>query len=152
MVGKKMVALVPPGEQVSFFIPVFVKVDGKSRPGGLLYTDKHVIVGYTEGAMRLSTSYARAILLAAITSSPMSKEEIGPFAPKSPSITVHSPEFSFDAIFNAPGTNRPIFAAAASILPGFATVDLGAEGEAKGLNIDTNVPSFTQNGNEAKVI
>jgi len=37
-------------------------------------------------------------------------------------------------------------------LPGFATVDLGAEGEAKGLNIDTNVPSFTQNGNEAKVI
>jgi len=80
-----MVTLVPPGEQVSFFIPVFVKVDGKSRPGGLLYTDKHVIVGYTEGAMRLSTSYARAISLAAITSSPMSKEEIGPFAPKSPS-------------------------------------------------------------------
>jgi hypothetical protein len=38
MVGKKMVALVPPGEQVSFFIPVFVKVAGKSRPGGLLYT------------------------------------------------------------------------------------------------------------------
>ena len=75
MVGKKMVALVPPGEQVSFFIPVFVKVDGKSRPGGLLYTDKHVIVGYTEGAMRLSSSYARAISLAAITSSPMSKQK-----------------------------------------------------------------------------
>ena len=130
---------------------MFVKVDGKSRPGGLLYTDKHVIVGYTEGAMRLSTSCARAISLAAITTSPTSKQKIGPFAPKSPSITVHSPEFSFDAIFIAPGTNRPIFAAV-SILRGFATVDLGAEGEAKGLIIDTNVPSFTQYSNEAKVI
>jgi hypothetical protein len=79
-------------------------------------------------------------------------QKIGPFAPKSPSITVHSPEFSFDAIFNASGTNRPIFATAVSILRGFATVDLGAEGEAKGLIIDTNVPSFTQYSNEAKVI
>jgi len=133
-------------------IPVFVKVDGKSRPGGLLYTDKHVIVGYTEGAMRLSSSYARAISLAAFTSSPMSKQKSGrslrnplrsPFIRPSSRSTRSSTRLE--------PTDRS-FAAAVSILRGFATVDLGAEGEAKGLNIDTNVPSFTQNGNEAKVI
>ncbi len=102
--------------------------------------------------MRLSTSYARAISLAAITSSPMSRQKVGAFAPKSPSITVHPPEFSFDAIFTASGTNRPIFATAVSILRGFATVDLGAEGEAEGLIIDANVPSFTQYSSETKVI
>lgn len=136
IVGEKMAALVEPNEKVGFFTPAFIKIEGKSRPGALAFTETRLIVGYAEGATKLKTTYARAVPLNDITQSSLSWSKIGPFAARERTISIAAPALSFDAVFNAEGKKQALFSASIFLIRGVGSVVFDDEGEVSRFDVD----------------
>lgn len=142
IVGKKVAALVEPGERVAFYSPAWVKIDGKSRPGALAFTEARLIVGFAEGATRLTTSYARAVPLRSIVSSRPSRSKISLVAPRERMISIEAPGLSFDAVFNADGNKRALFTTSIFLIRGVAKVVFDDEDRPKTLALDQQHPGW----------
>lgn len=136
IVGEKIAALVDRNEKVGFYTPAFIKIEGRSRPGALAFTETTLIVGYAEGATKLGTTYAKAVPLDSITRSSLSWTKIGPFAARQRTISLAAPGLSFDVVFNAEGNKQALFTTSIFLIRGVGSVVFSEEGEVKSFEVD----------------
>jgi hypothetical protein len=120
IVGATLEREIRSGERVSFFVPAFLIVDGKSRPGAILLAEERILFGYAEGAMRLKETHLQSIPYAQIRRIRREDRKIGMLAPKKPAMIIEGDRASIVVVFNADGTPDGLINLVNGVLEGWA--------------------------------